>query len=222
MSGTLFSYLVNFKNAPIAKNSRTAAIIATGPSFVDIPLSFIGHHVHIIAVKEAIFHLPRANSWITVDANRRCRTTQMALHLRKPGTQYYAAVPRDYGLPNAVREAHRLPPEPFIHYLERIDGSGLSENRSQIVTGNSAFAALGLAYHMGFSRIGIFGVDATQDRYGTGYSGRPRGDLAKLHDLFASAVPQLENRGIQIKNSGRLRTWPTERAGGIIEWLNAG
>lgn len=220
MFETSFSGLVEFKPAPIAKNSAAVAIIATGPSFADIPLELIGRRVHIIAVKEAVFHVPRANSWMTVDANKRCRSTQMAFHLRKQGTQYYAAVPRDYGTPHALREAHRRPPEPGIHFLERIEGIGLAEDPSQIVTGNSAYAALGLAYHMRFNRIGIFGVDATQDQYGTGFCGRPRGDLGKLHALFSDAIPQLEARKVEVKNSGRLRSFDYTPARKVVEWLN--
>ncbi len=220
MNETFSSSRLEFQPAPILARPAVA-IVATGPSFDDIPLALIDSRVFIIAVKGAIFHMPRANAWMTVDANNRCRAKQMAQHNRKFGTQYYAAVPWDYGQPNALRVWHRKPPEPGIHYLERIEGVGLAEDPRQIITGNSAYAALGLAYHMGFRKIGLFGVDATQDLYGTGHGGRPRGDLNKLHDLFADAIPQLQARGMEVKNAGRLRTWPTEAAKEVIRWLNA-
>ena len=220
MSETSFLSQVDFRPAPVITNKTAVAIIATGPSFSDIPFQLFGPNVHIIAVKGAIFFVPRAHSWITVDANNRCRRDQMAEAKRKPGTQYFAAVPADYGTPTAYRNWHRPPPESGIHYLERIGGEGLAEDPKQIITGNSAYAALGLAYHMGFRRVGLFGVDATQDRYGTGWGGRPRGDLDKLHRLFADAIPQLQSRAMQVKNAGALRTWPTERPDGVIRWLN--
>lgn len=220
MSETLSLSRVKFHPAPIVTNKTAVAIIATGPSFADIPFQLFGPNVHIIAVKGAIFFTPRAHSWITVDANNRCRRDQMAPNKRKPTTQYFAAVPADYGTPSAYRLWHRPEPEPGIHYLERIEGVGLAEDPKQIITGNSAYAALGLAYHMGFRRIGLLGVDATQDRYGTGWGGRPRGDLGKLHRLFADAIPQLDSRGIVVRNTGSLKTWPTEKPAEVIRWLN--
>lgn len=211
---------IEFKPVPIVTNKTAVAIIATGPSFGDINFREFGPNVHIMAVKGAIFFTPRPHSWITVDANNRCRRDQMAQKKRKPGVQYYAAVPADYGTPTAYRRWHRPEAEPGIHYLERIEGVGLAEDPRQIITGNSAYAALGLAYHMGFTRVGLFGVDATQDLYGTGWGGRPRGDLGKLHRLFADAIPQLQARSIRVKNAGGLRTWKSERPGEVISWLN--
>lgn len=211
---------IEFLPAPVVTNKTAVAIIGTGPSFADIPFGMFGPNVHLIAVKGAIFFMPKADSWITVDANARCRFHQMSVAKRKRGTQYFAAVPYDYGTSGAVRRWHRPAAEPDIHYLERIEGVGLAEDPKQIITGNSAYAALGLAYHMGFKRVGIFGVDATQDLYGTNWGGRPRGDLGKLHALFADAIPQLCGRDIQVKNAGALRTWPSERPPEVIKWLN--
>lgn len=219
MYGTSSFSRVKFLPVPIAKE-KSVAIVATGPSFSGVRFEDLGPNVHIIAVKGAIHALKIAHSWITVDANRRCRVRQMAQPVRRHGVKYYAAVPQDYGLPGAARVSHQRPAEPGIHYLERIPGHGLAEDNTQIITGNSAFAALGLAYHMGFRRMGLFGVDGTQDLYGTGVGNRPRGDLSGLASLFQSALPQLENRGIEVRNAGLLKTWPSERPSEVIRWLN--
>lgn len=202
-------------------NSGPCAIIATGPSFRGVRYALIQDHVHIIAVKGAIQGLNRVDSWITVDANSRCRREQMAEHRRKRGTQYFAAVPKDFGRSDALKHAHRVKPEADIWWLERMqDIKGLAEDPAQLQTGNSAFAALGLAYHMGFTKIGLFGVDGNNAQYGYGM-GAPRGDLSHLGALFQTAIPQLEARGIKVMNAGRLSTWPQTRYMDVITWLNA-
>lgn len=204
---------------PVTVQARSVAIIAPGPSFRMANFASLRAHVHIIAVKGAIHGLRRADSWITVDANRRTRQTMMGMFHRKAGTQYYAAVPEDFGQPDARLLWHRAPPEPDIHWLHRVAGIGLSQDKSVLHTGNSAFAALGLAFHMGASRIALFGVDGTQEQYGIG-PGRPRGSLVHLPALFSSAKAQLSQAGVLVKNAGRLPVFDRVSTHEAIAWLN--
>ena len=204
---------------PVSVRADRIAIIASGPSFRDADYSLLSEDVHIIAVKGAIHGLRRADSWITVDANRRTRQTMMAVNHRKAETQYYAAVPEDFGRPDARLLWHRAPPESDIHWLHRVPGIGLSEDKQTIHTGNSAYAALGLAYHMGASRVVLFGVDGTQAPYGIG-PGRPRGSLVHLPALFSSATTQLGQAGILVKNAGRIPVFDRVKPQSAIAWLN--
>jgi len=204
---------------PVTIRADAVAIVASGPSFRTTPFDNLKDHVHVIAVKGAIFGLPRADSWITVDANRRTRQRIMSPEQRKEGTRYYAAVPEDFGRPDARLLWHRNPPEPDIHWLHRISGIGLSEDASRLHTGNSAFGALGLAYHMGAKKVALFGVDGTQEPYGIGL-GRPRGSLAHLPALFSSAATQLSQAGVLVKNAGFLPAFDRVDAGSAIAWLN--
>lgn len=205
---------------PVTVTAETVAIIAPGPSFRSANYAWLKPHVHIIAVKSAIQGLARADSWITVDANRRTRQTMMAINCRREGTRYYAAVPEDFGRKDAGLLWHRAPPEPDIHWLKRVSGIGLSLDKRVLHTGNSAFAALGLAFHMGARKVALFGVDGTQDQYGIGL-GRPRGSLAHLPALFSSAATQLNQAGVLVKNAGLLPAFSRVNPRDAIEWLNA-
>ncbi len=204
---------------PVEVRARSVAIVAPGPSFRGVAFGLLRRHVHIIAVKGAIFGLTRADSWVTVDANRRCRTQMMSLTHRKAGTKYYAAVPEDFGSDNARLLWHRAPPEPDIHWLKRMPGVGLSEDKTELHTGNRAFAALGLAYHMGAERVALFGVDGTQAQYGIG-AGRPRGSLVHLPALFSSAINQLSQARVLVKNAGCLPVFDRLNSKDAISWLN--
>lgn len=215
---TLSSSPVEFE--PVTERVDAVAIIASGPSYREFNWRFLGDHVHVIAVKGAIEGLrERANSWITVDANRKVRTLWMGEITRVKGVRYYAAVPEDYGTAEARMKWHRPPAEKGIHYLKRISGLGLSEDPSIIHTGNSAWAALGLAYHMQASKIALVGVDGTQEAYGIG-AGAPRGDLSHLSALFDTASRQIAARGASIRNAGNVAFLPREKPMEVIRWLN--
>lgn len=205
---------------PVTERADAVAIIASGPSYRDFNFRLLDKHVHIIAVKGAIEGLGRrAHSWITVDANRKVRSLWMGHMTRVQGVHYYAAVPEDYGTAEARMKWHRPPAETDIHFLKRISGLGLSEDPSIIHTGNSAWAALGLAYHMQASKIALIGVDGTQEAYGVG-QGAPRGDLSHLSALFTTAQTQIARRGASIRSTGKLACFEQERAGDVIKWLN--
>lgn len=217
-SATSSSSPIDFQ--PVVDRADTVCIIGSGPSYRDFDWKKLDPQVHVIAVKGAIEGLhKRANSWITVDANRKVRHLWMGEMCQVKGVKYYAAVPEDYGLPEAKMRWHRPPAEPGIHYLKRIAGLGLSEDEKIIHTGNSAWAALGLAYHMHARRIAIVGIDGTQDRYAVGY-GAPRGDLSHLGGLFLTAMTQLNARGVILRNAGALPTIERESAKDVIKWLN--
>lgn len=171
----------------------------------------------VIAVNSAI-HVAGGNVdyWITVDPSE----SNMHIMRTKPyPAKYYAAVPWWFGGPHAklARLKNCAIPDD-MNYLNRVEGDlcdkyikyGLCEARSDISTGNSAYGALNLAYHMNPKEIVILGVDG--NRIAPKFDNKHCiGTLDHLPTLFESAVQQLTNRGIQVYNANKqtmLRCFP--------------
>ncbi|AMR60021.1 MAG: alpha-2,3-sialyltransferase [Bacteriophage sp.] len=67
---------------------------------------------------------------------------------------------------------------------------GLCEDENEIASGNSAYGALNLAFHIGFKHVALVGVDATQEpRVHSG--GTPK-NLSHLPLLFQSARERID------------------------------
>ncbi len=159
--------------------------------------------VHIIAVNHSVDWIPVAHSWFTLDPRADIRAI-MARSDKK--FTAYAAVPNDYGMPGARISWHQGQSEKGVTFLHRMTGDGpikcrwgLSDSPSKINTGNSAYAAFGLAWLMGATQIGFVGLDGTSTGYAYG-AGRPRGSFDHLADLFASALPQISKRRVRVYN----------------------
>lgn len=166
-----------------------AIIVASGPSaknFTPPP------GITIIAVNGAIEWLPRADHFFTLDP---CAANIARLYKRRDGVIYHAAGLRP--IPGVIAyQRHALrgqePQEKGspAWWLWRWSAvCGLSEDKNVIHSGNSAYGALGLAYHLGFKEVALIGVDAThQPRIEGGTSN----NLSHLPLLFASARPQID------------------------------
>lgn len=195
-------------------------IVASGPSAADFQYSALPKSVKIIAVNGAIDWLPRADYWFTLDPSP--ENTRRMLN-RREGTQYFAV--SDGILPDEVSRLGRVSeqgdqPEhlysPEWWFWRWSCKAGLSECASEIHTGNSAYGALGLAYHMQPDKIGLIGVDATKDeRIGGGYCR----DLSHLPLLFSSAIPQIESAGIEVANAGNLDCFQKMTPSELLNWL---
>jgi len=158
--------------------------------------------VFTIAVKQAILAFT-ASAWVTVDPNPRA---QALMNTPRARTHYYAAVPLDYGTARARLSFHRVHAPEHVTYLHRVAGKepsrnmiALSDDPGALHTGNSAWGALGLAYLLRPRKIGILGVDGTRDEHGIGV-GRPNGSLDHLPWLFETALPQLKEHNIEVRN----------------------
>ncbi|HHA1396931.1 hypothetical protein [Enterobacter soli] len=185
-------------------------IVASGPSaerFVP------PRGVPVIAVNGAIDWISRASYFFTLDPSS---VNMRRLRVRRRNVGYFAA-----GIPASiphVYEFERLSlrgEEPLVKHspewwLWRWSARlGLSEDPRYIHNGNSAWGALGLAYHLGFKDVALVGVDATQEaRVHTG--GKPN-NLSHLPLLFKSALPQ-----INVVSCGKLNSIPQMS---INEWL---
>lgn len=171
--------------------------------------------VTIIAVNGAIEWLPRADYFFTLDPGA---DNLRRLHNPVPDIHYCAAVPEGTVLPAHVKRLVRVSDrgrEPVSHgspewWLWRWSAvTGLSERPGYIHSGNSAYGALGLAYHLRFTEVALVGVDGTDDPRVEG--GMPR-NLSHLPLLFASALHQ-----INVVSCGELTGIPQQP---LEDWLN--
>lgn len=189
-------------------NTDTVIIVCTGPSLKGFDFNRLKDKGHIIAVNDASKFVPFANSWFTLDPWG-LTTTQIHPHF---AGDLYAAVPHDYGTPNAASTAHQVVPNRKVNYLHRIPfhtdqynkssdfmSWGLNEDPSCINTGNSGFGALNMAYHFKPRRVVFFGLDASK-----GYFFNEKvftRSLDHLPWIFKSALPQLMKHDIEVMNA---------------------
>lgn len=184
-------------------------IVASGPSLNNFNFNILKRDdLYIITVNDAGKYVPFADAWFTLDP--------WGLHgPQLPPDDFsgklFAAVPEDFGLPNARISEHRtVCPRP-ITYLHRIvfhsrtpltndeyRNWGLNEDPSCINTLNSGFGAFNLAYHMRPKKILLLGLDASHGYfYDTHKNTR---SLSFLPLIFESTIPQIERAGISVVN----------------------
>lgn len=169
-------------------------------------LSFIPHpDWTVIAVNGAI-HITKQHTdyWFTLDPSQDNRA--IMVNQAQLWGKFYVAVPPTYGTPQAPTPFLTKKPPRNVHYLLRVQDNqrrlsqkyGLSNDPSEIHTGNSAYGALGLAYHMKPKNIILLGVNGDA---GKRYDGSQSiGSLSHVPKLFASAAPQLDQAGTQVYN----------------------
>jgi hypothetical protein len=149
---------VGFK--PVKHKEDKVIIIAGGESLRGVDLSAVyNSNIPIITVNNVIFHLKRANYWMTVDPMFNGEP-QKALQQMKEEVYYYCAFPDLTNSPSGVMSYQTVE---GVHYLERIgkyELPTLQEDKSRITSLDSVYGALGLAYHMEAKEILILGLDA--------------------------------------------------------------
>ncbi|HCA7080782.1 TPA: norphogenetic protein [Citrobacter sedlakii] len=192
-------------------NRTRAVIVGDGPTALGFTPP---DDITIIAVNGSVEWLTRADYFFTLDP---CFINLSRMQNRRKGVKYCAA-----GLDSPIRGVKRYErislrgdeptdtesPEWWLWRWSAV--RGLSEKKTQIHSGNSAYGALGLAYHLGFSDVALVGVDATSERRIGG--GQPN-NLSHLPLLFSSALPQ-----INVVSCGALGGIPRMR---FEEWLEA-
>lgn len=179
---------------------RSVIIVASGPSALEVLDYQIDKTLHaIIAVNGAIDWLPEFDYWFTLDLS-----PENVRRMNNPcySGRYVIAFPPDDNIPPHVVRLERYSVGSSRYAMIK-NGKltcaiGLNENNNVINSGNSAFGALGLAYHLGFTQVALIGVDAdSQPRVEGGYSR----DLSHLPQLFESAMPQ-----INLVNCGKMKS----------------
>jgi hypothetical protein len=183
-------------------------IIASGPSVNNINLEHLRwvDNKFVITINDAGKHINFADAWFTLDP---WGLQGPQLPTGNP-CKLYAAVPQDYGTPNARIAQHRATPSAKITYLHRLishnDPSvssetayklGLSDDPSCISTGNSGYGALNLAYHMRPKNIYLLGIDGTNSYF---YEKKTTKPLTYLPQMFKSSVSQLTKANVKVYN----------------------
>lgn len=194
-------------------NTDYIVIVASGPSLNELEqddslwFKLYDDTGFILAVNGAADYLPYYNGFFTLD---RSEANLSRLRNRDLKSRYYCACDPTTGpkVPHGVTCLERVatqgqePEERYSPewYLWRWSCTlGLSEDKNKIHTGNSAYGALGLAYHFRPKKILLLGVDGTQEPR-INNEGPPKQSLSHLPLLFNSAVKQLNDAGIEVVN----------------------
>lgn len=202
---------------PVQERHDRVLIVGSGPSAGQVNWTAATFHpaIIIIAVKEAIDHVPQATHWMSIDGNTKSRRI---LQNKREGVRYYAGMSDRY-------------PGPYegIHFLRRITGPaprggqfGLCEELNGVHAGNSGYAALGLAYHMNAKRVVLLGIDGTGGYF---FNDNGPNSLTSLPILFKSALPQLMRRQIEVVNASEISTvkcFPQMPVADALNWLAEG
>lgn len=159
--------------------------------------------VTVIAVNGAIEWVKRADYFFTLDPSE---ANMYRLSHQRIGVKYCYAFDHLLNVPNA-EYYQRIAGKPFENPEQHTAKwwcnrwgcvLGLSKRIGEIHTGNSAWGALGLAYHLGATKVILVGVDASSDERLEG--GKPN-NLSHLPLLFESALDQ-----VQLVNCGAMKS----------------
>jgi hypothetical protein len=190
------------ESSRVSGSAGVVIIVASGPSLRGFPFYRLKGRGYVIAVNAAARVTPFADAWITVDT---LRLAERIPHVPPFQGERYVAAPEDYGRPDAKLRCDQAERIPTVHYLRRINQVELAEDPAVVHGLNSAFGALNFAYHLKPQKIVLFGVDAS--KLGSYFYGARRAlrkqteVMARMPDVFASAVPQLEAAGIEVINA---------------------
>lgn len=173
-------------------NNNKCIIVASGPSAKNfVPPD----NTCIIAVNGAIDWIKRANYFFTLDHSK---VNLDRVRNPRKDTRYCVAFPKDILVPvetirferysyQGTEPSKKYTPEWWLWRWSAV--KGLSEDINVINSGNSAYGAIGLAYHLGYEDILLVGVDASRDEKIEG--GRCK-NLTHLPILLRSAMKQVK------------------------------
>ena len=178
--------------------------------------------VTVIAVNNTISWISRADYFFTLDVGG---YTLDAIKNQRPEVEYCVAFPKSF--PNCTMF------ERVADYSDntvQIDGrrgvitgakKTLSEDPKKIHTGNSAYGALGLAYHLGFSKLVFIGLDGGGPYCDSGSINRDirNGDFLHLNELFKSTVDQVGGRVVNASLDSTVTCFPRMTHKEALEWL---
>lgn len=218
--------------------AERVVICGQGPSWADVDLEQLAQAHHdgacVVAVNGAVDTVGSvADHWFTLDASQ---ANMARMRAKVPGVHYVAAVPAAFGTARAPCSWQRNGAPSGVTYLRRVVGEqpgrgkfedrvwhhivgGLSEDPEAIHTGNSAFGALGMAYHMRAQRVALLGVDGHGRMR---WDGTPNGPLTHMRALFWGAVPQLMAAGVRLvtgSQSSAVDCFPRVTAERALRWV---
>ncbi len=170
----------------------------------------------VIAVNNTINWLSRVDYFFTLDPGN---YNLESIRNQRKGVEYCVAYHKSF--PNCTmyeRVADRTK-DGIQGFTGTLAGKrGLSEDQAKIHTGNSAYGALGLAYHLGFDKLVFIGLDGGGDKC-DGYPAIPDNKLAHLDELFSSALPQIEGKVVNASMISKVTCFPQMTHEDAIAWL---
>ncbi len=203
---------------PVEQKHDRVLIVGGGESLIDFDMEQLRDFKGaIICVNNIVYHLPRADYWITVDPMHNGQP-QQALTDQIKGVYYFCAYP------DLVKNPWYRPyysPVQNVHYLERIvpvedEETGkkdysLQEDKDKITTGDSCYGALGLAYHFGAKEVILLGIDVygfghwynKEDPYNKNFGKGFKQYTRNIPLIYKQSVQQWKDRGAKIVNGSR-------------------
>lgn len=210
-------------------------IIGTGPSVKDLTINDfenIPNDIIIVSVNSSILFLPKADIWFTLDDSfRNLRYAGIAKERSIPVVMALSGNKAAKRIPYFHLRRKMNPVDPKLMYHNNCQTAkdwyarwgcvdGLSETRNVIHTGNSLYGALNLVYFDKPEKIGILGLDGSQDRSVGG--GHKPNNLSHLPLLFDSAAPQLNKANIEVMNGSPnsiVKTFSRNTPRKMLQWL---
>ena len=202
---------------PVQQRHDKVLIIGGGESLIDFDWDLLKKFKGvIITVNNVVYHIPRADYWITVDPMSHGKP-QRAMVDRVDGVYYFCAYPdikkfpfdaKFYKTVNGIHYLERIFPEDYSGKLNipKVGDYSLQEDKDKITTGNSCYGALGLAYHFEAKKIAMIGVDGygyghwynKLDPYSSGWKDKEGDYLARIPPIYASSVKQFKKRKTEV------------------------
>jgi hypothetical protein len=185
-----------------------ALIVASGPSAKRVRRRDIPHHVTVIGVNGVVDWIDGLDYWFSLDASpinqSRLRKKRLPCTYVTCGPRWPAPSTTHYQRIDALASRPDVCPHPADSpewWLWRWAAvPGVCKRPNTINTGNSAWGALQLAWHLGKRDVAIVGVDADDsERVGGGHSQ----NLSHLPLLFNSA---LDGSFARLVNCGNMKS----------------
>lgn len=207
--------------------------MASGPSLHGVDLNKLATTgAQIIAVNGAADFLPVFDHFFTLDLSP---ANMDRIKRKEPATTYHCAQDEQDldRIPSHVHRYVRVSEPDRSRMRDYPKGSdewffhrwgckpGLSEDPWRIHSGNSAYGALGLAYHWNPVKILLLGVDGTNEDRMNG-EGRPKYSIGHLPILFDTARHQIVTKGIEVMNgspNSRVNTFRKITPKEGIRWI---
>lgn len=200
---------------PVNFRHDKAIIIGGGESLKDFDFTRLNDFPGaIITVNRVIDYVPRSNYWITIDM---AWNWQGQLN-KNPRCHYFAGIPVEKLEKYRDIEVHKLLRVPYF-----------AENKNEITGGNSAFAALNLAYHFKAKQVLMLGVDACNNGHWHpdngelfNYCEKSQHAMKNMPALFKRAVEKFQAKSATVINGSLISMidcFPKLQINDALHWI---
>lgn len=174
--------------------NSTVVCIGSGPSLTSEDVAYVRGKARVIVINTTWQLAPWADVLYAAD---------------EPWWRYYQGVPQFHGMKFSIEPSHRPSchrPEWGVTILRNTGPLGLELKPTGLRTGrNSGYQAIGLAYHLGASRIVLLGYDM---RGGHWHPEHPAGvrksvPVSSFRHAFTTLAGPLKERGVTVVNCSR-------------------